>query len=281
MLRCTTTRSSRRASRRAYATRGEPVGGRHFHLGVVLLAGLRRTCGSIVIPVAAVILGWRALKQIHYASEEMTAATLARIGIILAVGWGCRPRVAAAAETGNGSALWLPSGRLRRPAAGQGDAEPDSADALDLKDKRIYLKGYIAPTRQQLRLRRFVLCPTNGFCQYCNPNPSRTEMIRVTLEGDLTMDYTTRLVGIGGRFHIDEKNPAAAVGDGSGLRAVALPFSSLRGIRIAFADGPKTLSLLDRFQSLLRRFAANFILPHPQMGVDRRVSAPTHYDITV
>ena len=79
--------------------------------------------------------------------------------------------------------------------------------ALDLNDKKVFIKGYISPTRQLIRLKRFILCPTNGVCQFCIPNPTPTEMIRVTLTGDLTADYTTRLIGIGGRFHVDEKDP--------------------------------------------------------------------------
>jgi len=137
----------------------------------------------------------------------MTGSVYARLGMVLAVvfwiggyGWLLLAKVAE-----------VPYGyRAVRYDQLQPDRnDPDQAipqTALDLKDKRIFLKGYISDTRYKVRLKRFILCPTNGVCQFCIPNPTRTEMIRVTLSGDLATDYTTRLIGVGGRFHIDEKN---------------------------------------------------------------------------
>jgi hypothetical protein len=160
------------------------------------------------IPILAIALGWWALWRIGRTPEEITGTDLAKYGIILAVvfwiggySWLLMQTVSA-----------VPFGYT---AVTYAELQPDPKvpdelvpqSARDLDDKKVFIKGYISPTRQQTRLKRFILCPTNGVCQFCIPNPKRTEMIRVTLTGDLMTDYTTRLIGIAGRLHIDEKDP--------------------------------------------------------------------------
>ncbi len=164
-----------------------------------------------VIPVAAIVLGIVALRRIRRAPQELTGADMAAAGVGLAVFFWI---------AGYGWLLideWreVPAGYERityeqlQPDKSNPD-EPIPAAILDMKDKdkRVFLKGYMMPTRQLTGLRHFILCPTNNLCRYCNPNPSRTEMVRVTLEGDLTADYTTHLIGIGGRFQVDPANPS-------------------------------------------------------------------------
>ncbi len=95
------------------------------------------------------------------------------------------------------------------------DLQPDekkpeekvSAAAEDLNDKQVFIKGYMAPTRQQMRLKRFIICPTIGDCKFCNAGLAKTKMIRVELTSDMFADYTTRQVGVGGIFKVEEKDP--------------------------------------------------------------------------
>ena len=90
----------------------------------------------------------------------------------------------------------------------------------------------MAPTRQQLRLKRFIICPTIGDCKFCNAGLARTKMIRVELTSDLVMDYTTRLVGVGGIFKVDAKDPTGVPYSISAeLRGRAMRFSSRRVAR--------------------------------------------------
>ena len=161
-----------------------------------------------LIPLAAIVAGWWALRLISRAPEERMGTTAARIGIgAAAFFWIAGFVMLLTAETRE-----VPTGYQR---VGYEDLQPDRnvpgekipQTALDLKDKKVFIKGYISPTRQLIRLKRFILCPTNGVCQFCIPNPTPTEMIRVTLVGDLVADYTNHLIGIGGRFHVDEKDP--------------------------------------------------------------------------
>jgi hypothetical protein len=155
------------------------------------------------IPLLAIAAGWWALRQIERRPEELTGVRLAWTGICLALGFWLL------------GTAWLvlvgssevPMGYERIDYA---ELQPDykvSSDvpkrAADLENKRVYVKGYMMPMRQQSRLKKFIICPTNGTCQYCTPNPKPTEMIRVKLGGDTTMDYTSHLIGVGGLFHIE------------------------------------------------------------------------------
>jgi hypothetical protein len=79
--------------------------------------------------------------------------------------------------------------------------------ALDMQDKKVFIRGYMQPRRQQTGIKDFVLCPSNGQCQFCNPAPKPTEKIRVVLQGDLDTSFTTKLVGVAGRFRINPNDP--------------------------------------------------------------------------
>ena len=86
--------------------------------------------------------------------------------------------------------------------------EPIPQTALDMQDRKVFIKGFMQPRRQQTGIKDFILCPTNGECPFCTPNPKRTEMIRVILQGDLETSYTTHPIGVAGRFRVDLDAPA-------------------------------------------------------------------------
>jgi hypothetical protein len=162
-----------------------------------------------IVPLVGAGLGWRAQRQIRRAPEEWTGLGLARLGIGLSIGlW----------IVGYG---WLAFARVREVPCGyqsitydmlqpdpNAPADPIPQSAVDLQDKRVFVKGYMQPRRQQTGIRDFVLCPSNGECPFCIPNPKRTEMIRVVLQGDLETAYTTHLIGVGGRFQADPSDPS-------------------------------------------------------------------------
>lgn len=160
-----------------------------------------------VVPLVGMGLGWRAMRHIREAPLERTGLGLARFGIGLsaalwAVGYG-----------------WLVFARTSEIPFGYQrisyeTLQPDPnvptelipQSALDMQDKRVFVKGYMRPGRQQTGIKEFVLCPSTGECPFCIPNPKRTEMIRVVLQGDLETVYTTHLIGVGGRFQVDPQD---------------------------------------------------------------------------
>ena len=161
-----------------------------------------------LIPLAGVFAGILALRQIRHAPEEYAGRRLAWLGIGLcgafwAAGYGWL-MFARASEVPWG--YQRVSYEMLQPNPDvEGEQIPPAV--FDLQDKKVYVTGYIAPGRQQTRLRRFVLCPAIADCQFCTPNPKPTEMVSITLEGDLEIDYTIYPIGLGGTLHVDPVSP--------------------------------------------------------------------------
>ena len=206
-----------RRYQRAIDTRGEERTARYRTLCPAAVAALVLAALAALsifswmfqaLSLGAIAAGWWALRRIRYAPEELTGAEVAWTGMGLAVVF---------ALIGCGVKLW---GEGSGPPYGYQviayeDLQPDAKNpeekvppaAVDLNEKQVFVKGYMAPTRQQIRLKRFILCPTIGDCKFCNAGLARTKMIRVELTSDLVTDYTTRLVGVGGIFKVDANNP--------------------------------------------------------------------------
>ena len=162
-----------------------------------------------VVPLLGVWLGWKAQQKILAAPTEWTGLQLAKIGLWLSVamwilGYG-----------------WLILDRGREIPYGydrisyeqlQPDpnvpTDPIPQSAHDMQDKRVFVRGYMQPRRQQSGIKEFILCPANGECPFCIPNPKKTEMIRIVMQGDMETMYTTRQIGVGGRFQVDPQDPS-------------------------------------------------------------------------
>jgi hypothetical protein len=162
-----------------------------------------------IVPLAGILLARQGLIEIGRAPQELTGRKLALLGI-----WLC------AAMWGIGYG-WLilydvrevPPGYERvewdalQPAEdAKADPIPQKARDLAEKEQKIYIKGYMRPGRQSGGIKDFVFCPANGDCPFCIPNPKPTQMIHVQLQGDASTVYTTRHIGVGGRFRLDDKN---------------------------------------------------------------------------
>lgn len=160
------------------------------------------------IPVAGILLGLLAQRQIGRAPEEYTGQRLAIVGIGLSV------------------VMWLVGAgvltfsRMREVPIGYEaitweTLKPDKSageivaqKAVDLHEKRVYLKGYMYPGRQVINIKEFLLVPTQGHCKFCSTDIARHEIVRVKFVGDYRAEYTTHHVGIGGMLKVD-KTPGA------------------------------------------------------------------------
>jgi hypothetical protein len=170
----------------------------------------------LLLPLAAVLLGWRALGRIARTSEEFTGASLAWTGIALAVVFGISGVVSLLVVR----AGKVPPGYRRTEYI---ELQPNPRDpqqkipesVLKLEGTKVFIKGFMIPGRQQVRLKKFLICPTNGECTFHPPNPRRTEILKVQLTGDLMADYTREPLSLGGRFHVDanERLPYAMDAD--------------------------------------------------------------------
>jgi hypothetical protein len=165
------------------------------------------------VPILSIALAVRALKHIRYASLEYTGEGFARAGIAVAI------------------VLWLsgmyiqnyikqhtvPSGYkpitfdYLQPNPDQpGEIIPPAAFELEPSDnnpdKRVFIQeGYIYPGRRSINIKEFILVPTLGHCNFCTRQLRSTEMINVKLSGDLTVDYSSRPIKLGGKLHIDRE----------------------------------------------------------------------------
>lgn len=158
-------------------------------------------------PLAAIYFGLKALGQIERLPEEYTGQRLAKIGIGLGAGLGLL------------LSGWLIFGSREVPHGYQvldyAALEPNtnervSSAAQELSDKKtkVYVRGYILPGRRQLRLTEFSICRTSDQCKYVMKQAYRaTDLIRIELTGDRTIDYTTHQIGIGGIFRADKDSP--------------------------------------------------------------------------
>jgi hypothetical protein len=173
-------------------------------LGFGLVSVLSIVSWLFVFAAAAgVLLGWLALRQIRLNREEMTGVEMAWAGI------------AASVILCSGGFAWniymsyfsVPAGyepisfKMLQPDP----AKPDqrvSDDAEMLDKRKVFIRGYMQPGRQKGGFKEFILVDDPGSCSFCTPTPRPTQLIRVKLAGSLKVNYTARLVAVGGEFSV-------------------------------------------------------------------------------
>ncbi|NUQ63384.1 MAG: DUF4190 domain-containing protein [Pirellulales bacterium] len=182
---------------------------------VNLLAVLSTTVGGLsaltmfhwylgFIPVAGIILAALAQRQISRAPEEYTGQRLVIAGFALSLGmWLFGAGVLTFSRMrevpiGYELITW----QTLKPERSSGEILPKTA--IDLHEKRVYLKGYMYPGRQVINLKEFLLVPTQGHCKFCTSQIAKHEIVRVKFVGDYKADYTTHHVGIGGKLLVDQ-----------------------------------------------------------------------------
>ncbi len=164
-------------------------------------------------PIVGIVSGAMAVRRIRRAPNELTGMSMARAGVWLSVifwtlGYGVLI-FARVKEVPYGYKR-ITYEMLQPDPNVAGERVPPAVYDLQPtvnQDKKVFITGYISPTRQQVGLKGFILCPALANCPFCNPKLKPTEMIRITLSGDLTTDYTTHLIRLGGRFRVDPNAP--------------------------------------------------------------------------
>ena len=167
----------------------------------------------LLIPAAGVAAAQLALRGIARAPDALAGAGLARFGRALCIVLG----LAGAAWLATSKAREAPRGYIPvsyeelKADAASGELYP--ARATELDGKKIFVKGYMYPGKVQINLRQFLVSRDNGSCEFCTPNPTPSDLIHVTLVGDLRFDYTSRLVSLGGTLRV-ETDPDRLARDG-------------------------------------------------------------------
>jgi hypothetical protein len=163
-----------------------------------------------VIPVAAIVLGWFAVRRIRGNPQEMSGVGIVWVGVGLALGlW----------VLGYGWLIYQLQNRappgykeityaLLQPAGDDIEQRiPDDAIALDRQ--KVFIRGFMLPGKRQIGLKEFTLSEDQGDCAYCKPKPRLTQLIKVKMKSPQTASFTTRAIGVGGEMTVleDPRDP--------------------------------------------------------------------------
>jgi hypothetical protein len=210
------------------AYRGQGLGEQAYghYLGVSRLAVVSLAAGVLsiltiwhwmflVIPLAAVAVGWIALLRIRDYPSELTGRWLAIAGILVAAAFALLGvGYVALAKVGEVPFGYdeisyeqlqpdpdVPGERIPQKMLEYQDQQDQAGDQA--QTKKVFLRGFMDGVRRQSGIKVFVLCPTlPGECAGC-PDPKPTEMIRVELQENLTAHFTPHEIHVGGRLKVD------------------------------------------------------------------------------
>jgi hypothetical protein len=172
----------------------------------------------LAVPLAGLAAGWLALRQIRRMRGEMIGMTLAQVGMALSVVFGL-----AGAAYQQFVVRQVPYGYQELTFE---DLQPDPRNPQEFvppavlklqptsgQDKKVFIKGYMYPGRRAHDIREFILVPTVGHCSFCFWNIRSTELVRVTCTSDLSVNFRSTEIGIGGRLHVDEEAAKKPLGE--------------------------------------------------------------------
>lgn len=157
-----------------------------------------------IIPLAGILLGLLARRDIKKAPLELTGLRVATVGLGLSVGlWVVGILILSSLHA---SSVPIGYTEVSFPALQPNPLvrEIVPPKAVELHEKRVYLTGYMYPGRQSIRIKEFLLVPTVAHCKFCQADLAPTEMVRVQFTGDVMADYTSNLVGVGGKLRVDK-----------------------------------------------------------------------------
>ncbi|NQU23016.1 MAG: DUF4190 domain-containing protein [Candidatus Nealsonbacteria bacterium] len=158
------------------------------------------------IPLIGVVLAWTALVRISELPDELIGRGLAwtGLGLSLALGTlgGGGLAVALMVEVPHGYRA-ISIDDLQPEEGNKAEPIPELALDLDEKKQKVFIKGFIYPGPQNYGIKRFILVPTLGHCNFCRKDLKSTEIILVTLSGDLTTEYRADRISLGGKFQVN------------------------------------------------------------------------------
>ncbi len=155
-----------------------------------------------IVPALGIMLGLIAKRQIKARPTELTGTSLANVGIVLsallmASGLGLQTFIYyTEVPEGYQRISYEP---LQPPRNNPNLIPPPSAVALN--GKKVFIKGYVYPTRQLDGIKQFVLCRDNGDCCF-GGEPKLTDKILVKLKDPLELTYSQRMFKLAGEFHV-------------------------------------------------------------------------------
>ena len=175
-----------------------PVG---LFLGLFSIMGLV-TPAALAISVLGSILAGAGLTQIIRARGEMGGRMLALTGLVLSVGF----LFSGTALHAYNYATEVPEGFERLDFRWLSQQQPIveggfvqvAPEAAALDGKKVFLKGYMYPTRRTTGITSFVLCKDTGECCF-GGQPKMTDMVVVEFQNGMTVSHREQqLVSVAG-----------------------------------------------------------------------------------
>ena len=157
----------------------------------------------ILVAVVGVALGVLGLRKIMRAPEEIggfaLTSTATALCVILAISATCWRVYSFYHNAPPGyEIVEFDSMALTK----DGEVPPEIAA---LNGRRVYVDGYMYPTKRHAGITDFNLVRTLGHCQYCSPGTNAADMIAVSMERGREVNYrANKLVGVGGVFYVNE-----------------------------------------------------------------------------
>jgi hypothetical protein len=155
-----------------------------------------------IVPVAGIVVGLIAWREISMRPTALVGGPLAIGGVVVSAGL----LIAGLTTLTRIYIAELPEGfirinyRMLQPLEGDpATAVPPSAYDADGKD--VLLKGYMYPGSEQEGIVQFLLVRDQGDCCF-GGNPKITDRVLVTLNDTGGLEFTPRLVKIAGRFAV-------------------------------------------------------------------------------
>jgi hypothetical protein len=183
-------------------------------LGITALVVFATPMGGILIGVCGLILGTIALVGILHNRTEVGGLKITVVGVSLC---------AASAVYGGGKLAYdynteVPDGyervsftaQISKPGLAYDKATGQQSiheEVLALDGKKIFLKGFMYPTRKTSGITEFIMAKDNGECCF-GGQPQITDMVYVKLDKPLKVDFTDQRVSVAGVFKAGKVNRA-------------------------------------------------------------------------
>jgi len=173
----------------------------------------------VIFPIMGIVLGITAIRKILRATQELEGLGIASAGVglstVLAIAGTTYQVYMTQYEVPAGYVVITLSDLTADPKTGR-----ISEDILRLAPHRdqqgnvydgtpIFVEGYMYPTRQMTEIRSFMLVPSVEQGQFGSVTRDPTQMVDVSLSGDVRVSYRSSLVKVGGILVV---NPDPAPG---------------------------------------------------------------------
>ena len=156
----------------------------------------------IIASLLGLVLGMLAKRKIMRAPDEISGGTLTTVALALSgvlfvtsIGWQAYSFYYSAPP---GYAV-LPFDNMALDKDGK-----VAEEILALDGHKVYIEGYMYPTKQHAGIENFTLVRTLGHCQFCSPGTNPADMIGVTMERGQTVKFrANKLVAVGGVLSVN------------------------------------------------------------------------------